>query len=37
MEQFIHWHAHRLGIRLLVTFLRAGFEGSMTKSLRDKG
>ena len=37
MERFIRWHAHRRGIRLLVTFVWADFEGSMIKALRDKG
>ena len=37
MEQFIRRYAHRRGIRLLLTFVRADFEGSMIKALRDKG
>ena len=37
MEQFIRRHAHRRDIRLLLTFVRADFEGSMIKALRDKG
>ena len=37
MEQFIRRHARRRGIRLLVTFVRANFDGSMIKALRDKG
>ena len=34
MEQFIRRHAHRHGIRLVVTFIRADFEESMIKALR---
>ena len=37
MEQFVCRHAHRRGIRLLVTFVRADFEGAMIQALRDKG
>ena len=33
MEQFIRRHAHRRGIRLLVTFVCADFEESMIKTL----
>ena len=37
MEQFIRRYAHRRGIRLLVTFVRADFDGSTIKALRNKG
>lgn len=37
MERFIRQQARRRGIRLLLTFVRADFEGSMVKALRDKG
>lgn len=37
MEQFVRREARRRGIRLLLTFVRADFDGSMLKALRDKG
>ena len=37
MDQFIRREARRRGIRLLLTFVRADFAGSMVKALRAKG
>nr|WP_221886749.1 hypothetical protein [Halorientalis persicus] len=37
MERFVRRHGRRRGIRLLLTFVRADFDGSMIKALRDKG
>lgn len=36
-EQFIQDHARRRGVRLLLTFVRADYDGSMIRALRDKG
>lgn len=37
MERFVRRHGRRRGVRLLLTFVRADFDGSMIKALRDKG
>ncbi|ELY28655.1 hypothetical protein C498_10971 [Haloferax volcanii DS2] len=37
MDQFIRREARRRGIRLLLTFVRADYSGSMVKALRAKG
>jgi serine protease inhibitor len=37
MEQFVRRHGRRRGVRLLLTFVRADFDGSMIKALKDKG
>ena len=37
LEQFVRREARRRGTRLLFTFVRADFDGSMLKALRDKG
>lgn len=36
-ERFVRDHARRRGVRLLLTFVRADYDGSMIRALRDKG
>ena len=37
MERFVRRHGRWRGVRLLLTFVRADFDGSMIKALRGKG
>jgi hypothetical protein len=37
MERFVRRRGRRRGVRLLLTFVRADFDGSMIKALRDRG
>ena len=37
MDRFVRRHGQRRSVRLLLTFVRADFDGSMIKALRDKG